>query len=176
MQDLCRTPKMHRFLCFFYLREKCRMRPMLRISLTVLFVGTATVLWLTGGHFSAPNPLPIEPTAVEQLSGLTHRENTVSRSKAESKPARNGAQNIGEPGSHTSVIDEQTLVNTTWGRDGFELEFGPGGVLLIGGRKRANWEIIGEKIRLYNRRGEEHWLNIQNGQITWNGQEVGRVK
>ena len=74
------------------------------------------------------------------------------------------------------ILDTQTLEGTTWGREGFELEFAPGGELRIGGRERARWQVLGNRIRLYDQRGEEHWLEIAGGRITWNGEEVGRIR
>ena len=81
-----------------------------------------------------------------------------------------------ERGDGSIALDERTLVGTKWARDGFALEFGPAGRLLIGGRERAQWRIEGRRVRLYrDATGEEHWLDIAGTKLLWNGQEIGRI-
>jgi|SRR5436190_22105578 len=74
-------------------------------------------------------------------------------------------------------LTERTLVGTKWEREGFGLEFGAAGKLLIGGRERANWSVEGQRVRLYrDTTGEEHWLDIVGNKLMWGGQEIGRVR
>jgi hypothetical protein len=78
--------------------------------------------------------------------------------------------------AETNGLNERTLVGTKWQRDGFALEFGADGKLLIGGRDRAQWRIEGSRLRLYrDDTGEEHWLDIVGDKLQWEGQEIGRV-
>jgi hypothetical protein len=75
-----------------------------------------------------------------------------------------------------NALTEQTLVGTKWEREGFGLEFGAAGKLLICGRERANWRVEGQRVRLYrDTTGEEHWLDIVGNKLMWEGQEIGRV-
>src|SRR5437588_5950754 len=75
-----------------------------------------------------------------------------------------------------SALNERTLVGTKWERDGFGLEFGADGKLVIGGRERAKWPVEGSRIHLYrDTTGEEHWLDIVGNKLMWEGQEIGRV-
>ena len=77
----------------------------------------------------------------------------------------------------SNVLNEQTLVGTTWERDGFKIEFGSDGKLLIGGRERAKWRVEGSRVRLYrDTTGEEHWLDIVDNKLTWKDQEISRVE
>jgi len=77
---------------------------------------------------------------------------------------------------HPSALNERTLVGTKWERDGFGLEFGADGKLVIGGRERAKWRVEGSRIHLYrDTTGEEHWLDIVGNKLMWEGQEIGRV-
>ena len=77
---------------------------------------------------------------------------------------------------HPSALNERTLVGTKWERDGFGLEFGADGKLVIGGRERAKWCVEGSRIHLYrDTTGEEHWLDIVGNKLMWEGQEIGRV-
>ena len=74
------------------------------------------------------------------------------------------------------ALDERTLVGTKWERDGFGFEFGADGTLLIGGRERAQWRVVGSRLRLYrDDTGEEHWLDIAGNRLLWEGREIGRV-
>jgi hypothetical protein len=76
----------------------------------------------------------------------------------------------------SNALTERTLVGTKWEREGFGLEFGAAGKLLIGGRERAKWRVEGQRVRLYrDTTGEEHWLDIVGDRLVWNGQEIGRV-
>ncbi|MEW6303853.1 MAG: hypothetical protein AB1705_10305 [Verrucomicrobiota bacterium] len=83
----------------------------------------------------------------------------------------------GEVAPPAGTLNERTLVGTQWERDGFRLEFGADGRLLIGGRERARWRVEGSRIRLYRETtGEEHWLDIAGNKLMWEGQELGRVQ
>ena len=92
---------------------------------------------------------------------------------AESRPL---ARLPPEPPSNLQSLNERTLIGTRWERDGFGVEFGPGGKLLIGGRERAKWRVEGQRVRLYrDTTGEEHWLDIVGAKLMWEGREFGRT-
>ena len=74
------------------------------------------------------------------------------------------------------ALNERTLVGTKWERDGFSIEFGADGKLLIVGRPRAQWRVEGSRVLLYrDTTGEEHWLDVVGDKLLWAGQEIGRV-
>lgn len=153
------------------------MSPMTRVILAALVVAAASVFWLRPADPPMPKaPVPDESVLVQSTSGPSSRENAGAASETGSQHPAAAAETVGQLPSPPELFNEQTLVNTAWGRDGFEFELAPGGVVLINGRERASWQVVGESIRLYDRRGEEHWLDIENGRVTWNGEEVGRVK
>src|ERR1041385_4228079 len=86
---------------------------------------------------------------------------------------------VAAPGTATVTnsiaLNERTLIGSKWKRDGFALEFGADGKLLIGGRERAQWRVEGSRIRLYrNETGEEHWLDIVGGKLILEGRGGGR--
>jgi len=73
------------------------------------------------------------------------------------------------------ALNEGTLVGTRWQKDGVALEFGAEGRLLMGGRQRARWSVVGQRVRLYrDTTEEEHWLDIVGKSLFWQGQEIGR--
>jgi len=135
----------------------------------VLVMAGAAVMWR--GHGDRSFPEAPEP----HQSAHSALEPAKPGAGEEPQPLVEAPEPVGQAVT-PAPLNEQTLESTTWGRDGFELELAPGGVLRIGGRARARWQVIGNRIRLYDRRGEEHWLDIVDDRVTWNGQEVYRVK
>lgn len=153
------------------------MNPAPLVVLTAVVLGAASIFWLRGVDLpSQQAPVAVESASTRQPSGRSAREHAGAGVASGPKHVADPPHSSGDSDPPPELLDEQTLVNTTWGRDGFEFELAPGGVVLIGGRERAGWEIIGDRIRLFDQRGEEHWLDMENGRITWNGEEVGRVR
>jgi hypothetical protein len=110
-------------------------------------------------------PQPATPAPVPRVPAPAAPKETDS---AESPAVENVA--------HANTLNERTLIGTKWEREGFGLEFGADSKLLIGGRERAQWQIIDSRIRLYrDTTGEEHWLEIAGDKLMWEGQEIGRV-
>ena len=94
-------------------------------------------------------------------------------------PSRSGSASSqsDKPTDDREALNERTLVGTKWEREGFGIEFGADGKLLIAGRERAKWQIAGGRIRLYrDATGEEHWLDIVGNTLKWEGREIGRVR
>ena len=92
---------------------------------------------------------------------------------AQGGPAQSQSADLG---ADPKALNEGTIVGTKWEREGFDLEFGTDGKLLIGGHERAKWRVEGPRIRLYrDTTGEEHWLDIVGNKLMWQGQEIGRV-
>jgi len=84
----------------------------------------------------------------------------------QSVQSRPGASQRAAPGADPEGLNERTLVGTKWEREGFGIEFGADGKLLIGGRERAKWRVEGPRIRLYHdTTGEEHWLDIVGNKL-----------
>jgi hypothetical protein len=124
------------------------------------------------------------PESVAEPAGITRPPVKSPGPKAASVPSlqRDPLQSGAAAALSTERLDdpialtERTLVGTKWERDGFGLEFGAAGRLLIGGRVRARWSVEGRRVRLYrDATGEEHWLEIVGDKLMWNGREIGRV-
>ncbi len=108
--------------------------------------------------FAAPDSIPPLPAGLD----------ATRTNPAESR--------LAEPVADPNALNERTLVGTKWEREGFGIEFGADGKLMIGGRERAKWRVEGQRIRLYrDTTGEEHWLDIVGNKLMWEGQEIGRV-
>jgi hypothetical protein len=146
----------------------------------IAFAVFALATWLT--WFQAKAPL-LQSSALRQTQPETEPAVAVppaaGTSGAVATPAR--PRNLTEPQPpqpipNANELNENTLPGTRWERDGFGLQFGAGGKLLISGRERAKWRVEGRRIRLYHdTTGEEHWLDIVGDKLLWEGQEIGRV-
>src|SRR5262249_49190584 len=118
-----------------------------RLLSTGAFVAFGLATWLTWFH--AKGPL-LQPSALPQTQPETEPAVAI-RPPAETSdvaappprqrnlPEPQAAQPIANP----SELNEHTLPGTKWERDGFGLEFGAGGKLLISGRERAKWRVEG---------------------------------
>ena len=135
-------------------------------------VAVAFGLWRT---FSPPAPIPSsavpEPIAARQQPVVETPKAAPAPNPGSPKQPQPPA-----PAHDSNTLNERTLIGTKWERDGFALEFGQDGKLVIGGRARAQWRVEGTRIRLYREAtGEEHWLDIVGPRLMWEGQEIGRV-
>ena len=157
------------------------MSPKTRLLLSAVLAAMAVVVWKTmspsvEGPAREPgvaHPPPVdsprpEPTSLPAVAGAG-RPGASENGSDESRAA--------EANTDSGPLDETTLVGTKWEREGFGLEFGANGKLLIGGRERAQWRVEGSRIRLYrDTTGEEHWLDIVGGKLMWEGQVISRVQ
>lgn len=113
------------------------------------------------------------------LAGGPSTETPSLRGRSPSHEPLASRTNSGQPPASPTAeptLNERTLVGTKWEREGFGIEFGADGKLLIGGRERARWRVEGSRIRLYRETtGEEHWLDIVGDRLLWEGKEIGRV-
>lgn len=140
----------------------------------------ALVLWK---FVSAPGEAPTRNSLDADLPAMQTPQPAVAPDTVPRVPAPAALKETNSAESHPAgnvtnagALNEYTLIGTKWERDGFGLEFGLEGKLFIGGRERAQWQIIGSRIRLYrDTTGEEHWLDIVGDKLTWEGQEIGRV-
>ncbi len=129
---------------------------------------------------AADTPLPKLPPLSrgepEPVPAAVLPPQTESPNAGAPKPGRAAQPRAAEPASDPNELNERTLVGTAWERDGFRLEFGANGQLLIAGFPRAKWRVEGRRIRLYHdTTGEEHWLEIAGDKLLWQGQEIGRA-
>jgi hypothetical protein len=131
------------------------------------FVGTPQPV--PGAATTAPPPVKTPKSVAAPAPVPTRQEGLLQSNLA--------ASQLTERRDDPNSLTERTLVGTKWEREGFGLEFGAAGKLLIGGRERANWRVEGQRVRLYrDTTGEEHWLDIVGNKLMWEGQEIGRVR
>ena len=120
-------------------------------------------------------PAAVAPSPVKTPKALAAPDPSPPP-QAEPLQTNLAASQLAERRGEANPLTERALVGTKWERDGFGLEFGANGNLLVGGRERAKWSVAGQRVRLYrDSTGEEHWLDIVGNKLLWNGQEIGRV-
>ena len=146
-----------------------------KVISSIVLAAAALVAW----RFTSP-PVEVLPVKAPPIlpEPLATTQPTVETREAAAAPESlpPARQQSAKPVPDPDALNERTLVGTKWARDGFGLEFGADGRLLIGGRERAQWRVEGQRIRLYrDTTGEEHWLDIAGHKLMWEGQEIGRV-
>lgn len=68
---------------------------------------------------------------------------------------------------------EKTLAGTTWKTEGFDFSFGKDGTWHMAGRAASKWRVEGDRIKLFNDKGEVHYIEIEGDMLTFNGKPVG---
>lgn len=129
---------------------------------------------------AAPAPKPTAPT-IPPPPPAPKPEPAAAPTPPAPAPVATAAPEPPKPTTSPSSITEATLVNTKWGPKtapekahgkAIEFEFAPDHVLKIGGNNRAKWRIEGQQIVMYSDDGETHVLDIVNGKIMFQGEEL----
>ena len=68
---------------------------------------------------------------------------------------------------------EKNLAGTTWKAEGFDFVFAKDGTWHMAGRQASKWRIEGDRIKLFNDKGEVHYLDIEGNELTFNGKPIG---
>jgi len=85
----------------------------------------------------------------------------------EAKPA--------EPAAVAPMLTAETLAGTKWQDNKIEVAFLPDGRWQLNGRICAKWEVNGDKVRIFDDKGEEHFVDIVGDSLAFNGQKIGRA-
>ena len=121
----------------------------------------------------APEPEPVKPepaeTAPEEPDGNALQAFTEALKDAEQRK-----EDADEKPFEGVPITEETLTGVKYKEfDGkVEVEFAANHKWLINGRERAKWEIVGSKVRIYDDKGEEHWVDIDGDKLLFEGQRL----
>ena len=69
-------------------------------------------------------------------------------------------------------ITAESLTGCKYKQGQLEIEFAPDNRWLVNGKERAKWEIVGTRVRMYDDKGEEHWVDIEGDKLIFEGQRV----
>ncbi|MCP4643772.1 MAG: hypothetical protein GY851_25225 [bacterium] len=127
-----------------------------------------------------PNPpvdAPVAPTPAPPAAPVVEPEPADPPEPAPEPVAEAPA----ETPSGMPDFTTETLTGTAW-----KMELGPNAVVsvefaadgqwLVDGRPRAKWEIVGNRVRMYDDKGEEHFVNIKGHTLLFNEIEIPRAK
>ncbi len=69
-------------------------------------------------------------------------------------------------------ITAESLTGCKYKQGQLEIEFAQDNRWLVNGKERAKWEIVGTRVRMYDDKGEEHWVDIEGDKLIFEGQRV----
>jgi hypothetical protein len=81
-----------------------------------------------------------------------------------------------EPVAAANTLTAETLAGTSWQDGQINVAFLPDGRWQMNGRICAKWEVSGDKVRIYDDKGEEHFVDIVGDSLAFNGQIIGKAK
>ena len=75
-----------------------------------------------------------------------------------------------------ATLTADTLAGTRWKHDLVDVRFLSDGRWEMNGRICAKWEVEGNRVRIFDDKGEEHFVDIQGDSLVFNGQKIARVQ
>jgi len=155
----------------------------------VAFAVAAIVAWQKSGSRDtgtapapreAPVPVqqatPPEPPETSQAALVEVTEELVEEPVQESEEEPAASPEPPKPGQDDpfggKAITAETLAGCTYTQGRLEIEFAPNGIWKVNGNPRAKWRIEGGRVRMYDDKGEEHFLDIAGNKLLFNGEEI----
>lgn len=145
----------------------------------------AVVAWRFSLHASV-KPVAISPSAdVVEAKAVAETDWFKPEAPAAPEPA---LEPMAEPTVEAAVretdveqgaegtLTAETLKDTRWKEGAVDVVFMADGRWQMNGRICAKWEVIGDRVRIFDDKGEEHFVDIVGNSIAFNGKEIGRVE
>ena len=73
------------------------------------------------------------------------------------------------------VLTAETLKGTKWADDKIDMVFLPDGQWQMNGRTCAKWVIEGSRVKIFDDKGEVHYVDIVGDSLAFNGKKIGKV-
>jgi hypothetical protein len=73
-------------------------------------------------------------------------------------------------------LTAETLAGTTWEDGMVTVSFLPDGRWEMNGRICAKWEVEGSRVRIYDDKGEEHFVDIVGDNLEFEGKIIVRTE
>jgi hypothetical protein len=144
---------------------------------SVTICAGALVLWYsTSSGATAPTRSSVPDAAPPSES--IQPEPVASTAEADAGPI-NETVSVGSSASATSPAMEKltatTLAGTKW-KDGMvDVEFMADGRWKMNGRICAKWVIEGDRVKIFDDKGEVHYVDIVGNTLEFNGKQIGRL-
>lgn len=161
-------------------------------SRDALIVVVCVILLCAGGVLvwklatpSVPEPvIPLPPAkpAVAQPPAPPRTEppkpiaETPLEPKVEETPVAAEPKPAPSAPDQTNTLTAETLTGTKWEDGPISVKFLPDGKWEMNGRVCAKWEVDGNRVRIYDDNGEEHFVDIVDDTLEFEGKKIGRVK
>jgi len=122
-------------------------------------------------------PQPVQP-ATQVTPEPAARASVAPRpmDDPEPEPAVPTEEPPAEPPAEPATLTAESLAGTKWEQGPVNMKFLPDGRWEMNGRICAKWEVEGNRIRIFDDNGEEHFVDIEGDTLTFNGQEIARVE
>lgn len=122
-----------------------------------------------------PPPAPVEPPAAAV--------------EPPAEPAPEQPTEVAQADAPKVPLNARTLAGTKWMPDmvpgssqgmmrnkQLEIEFAPDGTWRINNNIRAKWVVEGKRVKIFDDKGEVHYLDIEGDKLMFEGKEVQRLK
>ena len=126
----------------------------------------------------APVPEPVQPSAQPQpLPPIAPPQPEPKAEAPAAVPVQELEPALEAPKAFTRPykLTAKTLAGTKWKGGIVEVAFLPDGRWQMNGRICAKWAVEGNRVRIYDGEGEEHFLDIDGDSLTFNGEKIGRM-
>ncbi|MBI4559717.1 MAG: hypothetical protein HY706_19175 [Candidatus Hydrogenedentes bacterium] len=117
----------------------------------------------------APRPEPVEPVVQPPPEPVVEIPAAPElKTEEASKPP--------DPPAPAAYLTAASLAGTQWEQDVIWMQFLPDGRWAMNGRVCAKWEVVGSRVRIYDDKGEEHFLDIVGYGLEFNGEKITKAK
>lgn len=79
------------------------------------------------------------------------------------------------PEPERPLLTAETLQGTSWEDGRISMAFLPDGRWQMNGRVCAKWEVLGDKVRIFDDKGEEHFVDIVGDSLAFNGKKIAKA-
>lgn len=119
--------------------------------------------------FPVADPGPPDPVVDTPAPPEPERPSAVAAEPL-AEPAPADPEVADPPGKLTA----RTLAGTRWEQGVINTKFHPDGTWEMNGRVCAKWEVVGDRVRIFDGSGEEYYLDIVGDSLEFKGQKIAR--
>ena len=182
-------------------KEGAANKSMLVLSALIIVAVVATVIMLQWGKAAplpqppaaptpapAPEPAPAATPIVEPPAPAPVEEPAAAVEAPPAEPAPEGPVEVAPAEPPKEPLNARTLVGTKWKPDfpanpkntsmrdiKVEFEFAPDGTWRVNDQVRAKWTVEGKRVKIFDDKGEVHYLDIEGDKLMFEGKEVQRA-
>lgn len=128
-------------------------------------------VWLVTGSKSDPTPEPSSPAAENAVA--TPQVPVAAEAPVTPPPVVTASAPIASVSAPAQpFITEQSLTGAKYEVDKVVMEFAADKKWTVNGEAKAMWAIEGNRVKIYDDKGEEHFLDIKGDKLSFEGQPV----